>query len=236
MNNQPVMNPGRQEIPSTHGPGQRRYPRYPIRLPLLHKAESSGTDRAEMGWTHNVSEGGVCVESYERLQPQRPTRIRLQTARGAIELEARVVWSKDGGKAGGAILHGMAFTQIAPEQLKPLREIFLSDGPLRHAGVRWPLDVPVTCRPKDQEGQPIQGRTGDIGRGGLLIRLPEALPPATRLEVTLHTHQEPLTVFGEVTWVEERQVPGELIRHGVRFISLGPSLSLALGLLLAKPL
>lgn len=236
MNNQLEMNPGRQEIPSPHKIAQRRYPRYPIRLPLLHKAQSSGADRAEMGWTHNVSEGGVCVESSERLQPERPTRIRLQTARGAIELEAKVIWSREAGSAGGGILHGMAFTRVAREQLIHLREILRSDGPVRHAGVRWPLDVPVTCRPKDQERPPIQGRTGDIGRGGLLVRLPEALPPGTKLEVTLHAPQEPLKVFGEVAWVEERRIPEELIRHGVRFTSLGPSLSTALGLLLTEPL
>jgi hypothetical protein len=191
-----------------------------------------------MGWTHNMGEGGACVELTERLQPQRPIRVRLQTAKGAIELEARVVWSREASSAGGGILHGMAFTQVAPEQLEPLRELFLSEGPMRHAGVRWPLDVSVTCRPQDQTGLPVQGRTGDVGRGGLLLRLPETLPPGTRLEVTLHTPQEPLTVFGEVVWVEaaERQVPGNLIGHGLRFTSLGSSLSSALGLLLAEPL
>lgn len=229
---------GSEGTPPLHGTEQRRYPRYSIRLPLLHKTESSGADRAEMGWTHNMGEGGACVELTERLQPQRPIRVRLQTAKGAIELEARVVWSREAGSAGGGILHGMAFTQVAPEQLEPLRELFLSEGPMRHAGVRWPLDVSVTCRPQDQTGLPVQGRTGDVGRGGLLLRLPETLPPGTRLEVTLHTPQEPLTVLGEVVWVEaaERQLPGNLIGHGLRFTSLGPSLSNALGLLLAEPL
>jgi hypothetical protein len=191
-----------------------------------------------MGWTHNMGEGGACVELNERLQPQRPIRVRLQTARGAIELEAKVVWSREPDSAGGGVLHGMAFTPIPPEQVEPLRELLLSKGSVRHAGVRWPLNVPVTCQPKDQEGLSIQGCTGDISRGGLLLRLPKALPAGTRLEVTLHAPQEPLTVQGEVVWVEpaERLSPGELVSHGLRFTSLGPLLSMALGLLLAEPL
>lgn len=238
MTDQLEKRTGSEGAPPFHGTEQRRYPRYSIRLPLLHKAESSGADRAEMGWTRNMGEGGACVELTERLQPQGPIRVRLQTAKGAIELEARVVWSREAGSAGGGILHGMAFTQVAPDQLKPLRDLFLSEGPVRHAGVRWPLDVSVTCRPQGQAGPPVEGRTGDVGRGGLLLRLPETLPPGTRLEVTLHTSQEPLTVLGEVVWVEtvERQVPGDLIGHGLRFTSLGHSISEALGLLLAEPL
>jgi hypothetical protein len=238
MNNQLETNPGPQGTPPSRKREHRQHLRYSIRLPLLHKARSSGTDRAEMGWTRNLGEGGACVELTERLHPQGPIRVRLQTAKGAIELEARVVWSKEAGSTGGKILHGMAFTQITPEQLTPLREVLLAEGPVRHAGVRWPLDLPTTCRPKDQEGRPIQGRTGDIGRGGLLLRLPEALPLGTRLEITLHSPQELLTVLGEVAWVQakERHIPGELISHGVRFTSLGPSLSTALGFLLAEPL
>lgn len=238
MTDQLEKRAGSEGTPPFHGTEQRRHPRYSIRLPLLHKAESSGADRAEMGWTHNMGEGGACVELTERLQPQGPIRVRLQTAKGAIELEARVVWSREDGSAGGGILHGMAFTQVAPDQIEPLRELFLSEGSVRHAGVRWPLTVSVTCRPQDQAGRPVEGRTGDVGRGGLLLRLPETLPPGTRLEVTLHTSQEPLTVLGEVVWVEavERQVPGDLIGHGLRFTSLGHSISKALGLLLAEPL
>jgi c-di-GMP-binding flagellar brake protein YcgR len=238
MRNQLELNSARQEIHPTHPPKQRRHQRYPIRLPLLHKSDGAGTDRAEIGWTHNVSEGGVCVELSERLQSQRPTRVRLQTAQGAIEVEAKVVWSREAGSTGGGILHGMAFTQLAPEHLESIRELFRAKGPVRHAGVRWPLDVPVTCRPKNQEKRSIHGRTGEIGRGGLLLRLHEMLPPGTRLEITLHAPREPLTVFGVVAWVRspENHIPGEPISHGVRFTSLGPSLSMALGSLLAKPL
>jgi hypothetical protein len=191
-----------------------------------------------MGWTRNIGEGGACVELNERLQPDGPIRIRLQTAKGAIELEAKVVWSKGATSEGDSILHGVAFTHIAPDQLASLRDLLRSKGPIRHSGVRLPLDVSITCWAKDQAGRRVEGRTGDFGRGGLLLRLPEELPVGSKLEVTLHTPPEPLTVSGEIVWVDSSQqrVPGELVGHGFRFTSLGSSLSVALGLLLAEPL
>jgi hypothetical protein len=216
----------------------RQHVRYSIRVPLLHNAKSSGTNHAGMGWTRNIGEGGACVELTERLQPDGPILIRLQTAKGAIELEAKVIWSKEATSEGDSILHGVAFTQIAPDQLASLRDLLRSRGPVRHSGVRLPLDVSVTCRPKDQAKGRVEGRTGDFGRGGLLLRLPEELPVGSKLEVTLHTPREPLTVSGVVVWVDppEQRVPGDLVGHGFRFTSLGPSLSMALAFLLAEPL
>jgi len=87
---------------------------------------------------------------------------------------------------------------------------------------------------KDSE-PPRQGRTGDISRAGLLLRLPEALPSDTDLEVTLQTSQGPLTAEGTIVWVEkeEARTPGGLIRHGFRFTNIGWSSELALGHLLA---
>jgi hypothetical protein len=71
-----------------------------------------------------------------------------------------------------------------------------------------------------------------------LLRLPEEMPVGSKLEVMLHTPPEPLTVSGEIVWVDppEQRVPGELVNHGFRFTSLGSSLSVALGFLLAEPL
>jgi hypothetical protein len=214
--------------------GQRRFHRYPIHLPLLHKPRAPAPTRAGVGWTRNLSEGGACVELAERLQPQLPFRVRLRTDRGAIEVEAQVVWAGEPGRAGGGVLHGVIFTQVSPEQHQALRDLVYRKGDRGHAGVRLPFEVSVTCQRKGQPGLPLQGWTGDISPGGLLLRLPQGLSPGTLLELTLYTPNGPLTVGGTVVWAEpsQRRTPEEPIRHGLRFTSLGWSASLSLGLLL----
>jgi hypothetical protein len=163
-----------------------------------------------------------------------PLRLRLRTDRGAIEVEAQVVWAGEPGRAGGGVLHGVIFTQVSPEQHQALQDLVLSAGGVRPAGLRLPFQVPVTCHCKDQVGPTIQGWTGDIGRGGLLLQLPQIVPPGTVLELTLHSADDPLTLEGAVVWVEspERWTPEGPFRHGLRFSALGwyPSLSLGLSL------
>jgi c-di-GMP-binding flagellar brake protein YcgR len=175
------------------------------------------------------------VEFPERLQLQVPLLVRLQTDRGAMEVEARVVWT-GGPAAGGGVRHGLAFAQISPAQYQTLQDLLLSKGEMRQAGVRLPLEVSVTCQPKGRAGPPVQGRTGNMSHGGLLLRLPQVLLPQTVLELTLHTPLGPVTAEGAVVWVEppERRTPGEPIRHGLRFTVLGWSTSLSLGLVLME--
>jgi PilZ domain len=215
---------------------QRQFPRYEIQLPILHKAKIPGSIRAGVGWTRNLSEGGACVELAERIQPQMLLRVLLRTDRSGIDVEGRVVWSGGAGQAGGGILHGVAFTQVVPDQAAALRDLIRSKGEVRNAGVRLPMELTVTCQPKDQAGGPFQGTTGDISRGGLLLRLPQALPPGSKLDITLHTRGGPLTVEGAVVWVEERgsRASGPPFRHGFQFIPLGWSTLLSLGLFLAE--
>lgn len=219
-------------------PDPRRHLRYTIHLPLLHRAQSRSGIRAGMGWTRNLSEGGACLELADRLRPKAPVLVRLQTDQGAIELHAQVIWSGQPASPAGCIPHGVVFTKVPPDQHQALRKLLGSKGPVRHSGVRLPLALSVTCRQKDREGPPFQGRTANIGRGGLMLHLPRVLRPGTPLEVTLHTVEEQLTVHGTIVWVEppERRSPGGSIRHGLRFTALDQSFCQALGLLLADPL
>lgn len=217
---------------------RRQFARYLIQLPLLHKAGRPAPLKVGVGWTKNLSVGGACVELAERLQAETPLRTRLQTDQGAIDVEAHVVWAGDPAPTGGGILHGVTFAEIAPEQLQALQALLLSKGEMRQAGVRLPLELSVTCQPKGQAGPPLQGQTGNLSRGGLLLRLPQALAPETVVELTLHTPHGPLTAEGTVVWVQppDQGTPGEPIRHGVRFTALGWSTTLSLGLVLAEPL
>lgn len=214
----------------------QRPPRYPMRLPFLHKPQAPAPVRAGVGWTRDLSEGGACVELAETLLPQMPLRIRLQTDQGPIEAEAQVVWTGEFRSGRGGVLHGIAFTHLAPTQLQALAGLLLFKGDMREAGVRMPLDLPVTCLPKGPAAT-FQGRTGDVSRGGLMLRLPESLPPRTELEVILHTSTGPLKAEGVIAWAgsPEGREPDALIPLGLRFTSLNWSSSLALGLLLTAP-
>jgi len=102
-----------------------RAPRYPMRLPFLHKPQAPAPIRAGVGWTRDLSEGGACVELAETLQPQMPLCIRLQTDQGPIEAEAQVVWTGEFYPGRGGVLHGIAFTHLAPSQLRALAGLLL---------------------------------------------------------------------------------------------------------------
>jgi len=221
---------------------RRQFRRYPVQLPLVHKSKNPGPIASGVGWTRDLSEGGACVELDRRLSAPAPLQVRLQTDRGAIDLEVQVVWELetregDAGPGKGGVLHGVAFSRLAPEQLQALRDLIQSQRQERRAAVRLPLDLAVTCRPKDPAGAPVQGRTQDMSRGGLLLRLSQDVPPGTLLELTLHPAGGPVTVGGEVVWVDppEKRTPGEPIRHGLQFTALGVSAMMSLGLLLMEP-
>jgi hypothetical protein len=221
---------------------RRQVRRYPIQIPLVHKSKNSSSTVTGVGWTRDLSERGACVELDRRLSPPAPLQVRLQTDRGAIDVEVQVVWELETqeGEAGptkGGVLHGVAFSRLTPEQLQALRDLIQSQKQEGRATVRLPLDLAVTCQPKDTGGVPVQGRTEDMSRGGLLLRLSQDVPPGTVLELTFHPAGGPVTAEGEVVWVEPpaKRTPGEPVRHGLRFTGLGVSAMMSLGLLLMEP-
>ncbi len=217
---------------------QRRFPRYRVSLPLLHRPRATTALHVGVGWSRDLSEGGACVELAERLRPQRPVRIQLRTDAGAIEAEAQVVWRKDPRNSEAGILHGVSFTQITPDQLQTLRDVINRKGERGDAGIRLPLEVPITCQPLAQGEAAIEGRTGDIGRQGLLLLLPSVLTPGTPVDLTLHAPHGNLTAQGTVVWTTppERRTSEGPIPHGFQFTTVDWSTLLSLGLLLADPL
>jgi len=218
---------------------RRQFARYPVQLPVVHEATSPGFTGSRAGWTRDLSEGGACLELDERLPVPSVFRIHLQTDRGAVEVEAQVVWeveSRESGEGKGGILHGVAFTHLSQDQLQALRGLLFSIEHERRTGIRLPLDFPVTCQPKDPTAGPVQGRTGDVSRGGLLLRLSQVLAPGTALQLTLDHPNGRVTAEGEIVWAEspQRRTTGKPIRHGLRFNALGWSRSLSLALLMTE--
>ncbi len=222
----------------TDRPVYRRFPRYPIQLPILYKVIIPPTRQAGAGWTRNLSEGGACLELAESLQPATSLQVLLRTEQRGTELEAQVVWTRAAGSTTSGVLHGVAFTQMVPADRQALRDLLHHKGWVRPAGVRLPVELTITCQRKDDAGPLLQGWTGDISRGGLLLRLPQGLPPGTVLEITLPTIYGPVTAEGTIVWVEppDVQTPGEPIRYGFRFTNITWASELTLGLFLAEAL
>ncbi|MGE5849533.1 MAG: PilZ domain-containing protein [Candidatus Methylomirabilota bacterium] len=214
----------------------RRFPRYPIQLPVLYKPKGPAAIKVGAGWTRDLSEGGACIELGERFGPQLTLAMRFQTDRGPIEVEAEVVWVGAPSPPSGAIPHGVVFTQMGPDHAQALRDLLLPLSMTPHAGVRLPVALQVTCQPTSRNGPPLQGQAENMSRGGMRLCLSEALPPGTCLEITLQTATAPLRVRGEIAWVAppERRTPGTPIPHGVRFSALDWTVSLHLGLLLTN--
>jgi hypothetical protein len=220
-------------------PVERRFSRHPIQLPVLHDAVPPGSSRSRAGWTRDLSEGGACLELDERIPAPNLLHIRLQTEQGALEVEAQVVWeveAQERGETDRGILHGVAFTHLSPDQLRALRALLLSHSQGRRPGARLSLDLPVTCQARDPAAVPLHGRTGNVSRGGLLLRLSHVLVPGTSLRVTLDRPEGEVTAEGEIVWVEppETRVSEEPIRHGMRFTALGWTRSLTLALLMTE--
>ena len=216
------------------GIDKRRFARYDLRLPVLYKRLGSGRGKAGVGWTRNLSMGGVCLDLDERLEPKTVLGVLFQTERGAIEVEAVVVWTASVPGLDGGTTHGLEFTQLGPRQAQAMERLLGDLRPTARSGHRLTLDIGVAVTPGDRPGEVISGRTGNASRGGALLLLPQALNSGTPVTVRLQTSREPLRLDAVVVWVDppEKRQPGEAIRHGVQFVSLDWSTSLALGLLL----
>jgi hypothetical protein len=216
---------------------QRRFPRFPIILPVLHRPKGRVASPG-VGWTRNLGETGACLELAEWVATGTDLALCLRTDTGDIEIEATVVWAGERGHGEAGTLHGVSFTHIAADHHKSLRELLRQKGHVRQSGVRLPVELTVLCRNVGHDTGPIHGRTGDVSRAGLLLHLPVALPTGTTLEVTIQTSRGPLTAKGKVIWVEPsgQQIRGEPVRHGFRFTDVGWASELTLAMLLAGQL
>ena len=206
-------------------PAKQQFPRHQIRLPILHTLLSPPAGRAGMGWTRDLSEGGACVELAEAVPVDARVHLRFQMEHGEIEVDAAVIWAAASDGVRGVVPHGVAFTQIAPEQHQVLRELFLTKAKARHTGVRMPCDFVVAYQVEDHAESTQWGWMENVSRGGLLLSLPQPLCPGTRLTLTWQIASERLTAEGVIVWVEppEKGTQRESVRHGFRFTALSCS-------------
>ncbi len=172
-----------------------------------------------MGWTRNVSEGGACLEVAEALPLDAALHLHFQTDRAVIAAEAVVVWAAAPADGRGPVLHGVAFTRLAPDQRQTLRALLQTQTKGRRSGARFSVDLPVAYQALTQAGPPRRGRVENVSRGGMLLNLHELLQPGTRLKVTWQIASEHLTAEGTIVWVEPREGRTP-VRHGFRFTAL----------------
>jgi hypothetical protein len=214
-------------------PPQRRLPRNPVQIPLVYWKEAD-PHQVGAGWSHNLSEHGVGVELEAALRPWLPIGLRLITSYGPLDLRARVVWIGLP-QPGGGVLHGLEFRQLTPQQREFLAEyVRVIQGQAR-IGVRFPINLPARCQPKSPPGPSLQGRTGNISRGGAMLALPEAVPVGSVLGVTISTAAGSAAVDGVIVWVEPpaKRAPGAPIHHGMEFVLLDWATALLLARVLA---
>ncbi len=215
--------------------GRREFPRYPIVVPVLYTIKSLEPVRSGAGWTCNLSERGTCLELSDPIDPSTHLSLLHRTDQGRLSMEGRIVWTKQLGPANGMI-HGVAFDRASPDQLRVLRDLLSRKGMVWRAVIRIPIELPVICHPRGQPRSLHQGRTENVSRRGLCLRLHLVVPPETLLEVTLNTAYGHLTAEGMIVRVEpfEAQIPGEPIRHGFRFTEIRSSTAMTLGRVLAE--
>ena len=119
-------------------PKRRQSARYLIQLPILHRGQS-GSGKVGVGWSRNIGTGGACIELAEQFKEKILLLVRLQTDQGPLDVQARVIWTGQAGAVGGGIRHGIAFISVGPEQYQTLRNLLLTKGEVRQAGVRLTL-------------------------------------------------------------------------------------------------
>lgn len=190
----------------------RKYSRFPMRLPVICESPAIPGYRT-VGVTQNVSQGGLLLEVTAPLAPSTPMNLLLCTGGQNTRAEAMVIWRTEDPPA----RMGLRFTtweaadRIAWEHL-----LAFQAGPTRRASVRIPMVLTVTCSSPPDTSLP--GEIKNLSEGGLMIALPEALSPPTRLTVAAAPWSSLPPVDAEMEVVWSRDNPeGHGVLHGLRF-------------------
>jgi CheY-like chemotaxis protein len=99
-------------------------------------------------------------------------------------------------------------------------DLALRDTPMhrRRRHPRHLAEVPVSCfiRGHLSKASELQGKTGNVSLGGLLLLLPETLAPGTPLQLGLGLPNGPITARGTVMWRDPKPIGQGKFHHGVR--------------------
>lgn len=206
--------------------------RHAIGLPFRYRRSTEAAYRPGVGWTRDLSGRGAWVELPERVAPPTLLEISLHTPGEPLCLVAQVVWGCPEPHERSR-LHGVRFTHVTSAQRQRLG-VLLTQQKTRGVG-RLYCALAATCRSKAAAGVPLPCETRDLSYSGVALRLPEAVPPGTHLQVTIPTAFGAVTADAQVVWAEppEGLPRGAPCRHGLRFLRLETSSQVPLKVLLA---
>lgn len=189
-----------------------------MQIPVLFKRlDQEEPAQTGTGWTEDLGEGGACLKLSTPLLMGCRLGLVIFAEPEVVEAEARVVWVRPGGQR-AFYFHGVEFVQIAPPYYQALLKALAQGKPTeQRAFTRFPLTLAISCQHVRSDAPPLEGKIGNISRGGALIFLPEQLLPRTRVEITLHIlHTE--RIRGKVRWVADSSDDSGLFSHGVEFL------------------
>ena len=105
---------------------KRKVLRSEIRRPVLYRRKAPGPIKAGVGWTHNLSDEGACLELSGRLEDSSSIQLLFQTDHGGLAVGAVVIWAASLRQRGEGILHGVNFPDLTPDQRQALHELLRS--------------------------------------------------------------------------------------------------------------
>jgi hypothetical protein len=105
---------------------KRKVFRSEIRRPVLYRRKAPGPIKAGVGWTHNLSDEGACLELSDRLEESSAIQLLFQTDHGGLAVGAVVIWAAALRQRGEGILHGVSFPDLTPDQRQALHELLHS--------------------------------------------------------------------------------------------------------------
>src|SRR3970040_905018 len=156
---------------------KRQDPRLPLRMPVRCEGWAFPSHRT-LGFTRNVSRSGLLLEAPQVMAQGATTHLRMLTGTRIAYAEAVVVWTSE--MSPGRM--GFRFTTMSPADAFAWGELLaFQGGPTPRSSLRIPIDLEVTCHVPP--GTRLQGRVENLSDGGLLVVLPQAVPPRTRVSV-----------------------------------------------------
>ncbi|MGH7431251.1 MAG: PilZ domain-containing protein [Candidatus Methylomirabilales bacterium] len=200
---------------------RQRFLRYTIQVPVLCKRlDQEEPAQTGTGWTEDLGEGGTCLKLPTPLLMGCRLGLVLFAEPEVVEAEARVAWVRPGGQR-TFYYHGVEFVQISPPYYQSLLKTLAQGKSGEHrAFQRFPLALPISCRPVGSDVPALEGKIGNISRGGALILLPKQLLPRTKVEIALHVPNTE-SIRARVRWASDSSDDSGLFGHGVEFVQ-GP--------------